>query len=319
MLKVLYLPIGSQPGMSDAFEAVGAKLEVFDFYGLWERTRSKGTISHEFLNKVRTFQPNLIHMQLQFTGLLDASVIAEAKKIAPGVIITNWTGDVRADAQRPFLDVANVVDFSLISSTGQLEMYRRAGCSNVKYWQIGYNPKVNFPIDSSDLPRYDVSFLGNNYGHTFPDGSLRTGVVDTLRSIFGSRFGVFGTGYVPAAPTIEPIRANEVYNQSTCALSISHFNNISHYFSDRLLHCMASGRPTISWHFPGYESYFIEGKEIFIANSAKEIVDIVNYCKANPEIAKQVGINGYQRVLKEHTFTSRVIELLHMTDLIHLV
>jgi spore maturation protein CgeB len=82
---------------------------------------------------------------------------------------------------------------------------------------------------------------------------------------------------------------------------------------------MASGRPTITWYFPGCESYFIEGKEIFIARVAKDIVDIVNYCKTNPEIALQVGMNGYQRVLKEHTFTSRVIELLHMTNLIHLV
>ena len=318
MLKVLYLPIGRQPGMEDAFEAVGVKLEVYDFYGMWERTHSKGTVAQEFLAKVRQFQPNLIHMQLQFTGLIDASVIAEARKLSPGVIITNWTGDVRAEAQIPFVGVSNEVDFSLISSTGQLNVYRAAGVQNVKYWQIGYNPKVNYPQDLDSL-RYDVSFLGNNYGHTFPDGSLRTGVVDTLRNIFRDRVGVFGTGYVPAAPTIEPVRANEVYNQSVCALSISHFNNISHYFSDRLLHCMASGRPTISWHFPGYESYFIEGKEIFIARSAKEIVDIVNYCKANPEIAKQVGENGYQRVLKEHTFTSRVVELLHITNLIHLV
>lgn len=318
MLKVLYLPIGSQPGMVDAFENAGVKLEVFDFVGLWDRTHSKGTVSHEFLTLVRKFQPDLIHMQLQFTGLIDASVIEEARRLSPGVVITNWTGDVRASAQSQFTGVANVVDYSLISSTGQLEMYRQAGSSNVKYWQIGYNPKVNYPLNV-DLHRYDVSFLGNNYGHTFPDGTLRSGVADILRSTFGARFGLFGTGYVPAAPTVEPVQANEVYNQSICTLSISNFNNVSHYFSDRLLGCMASGRPTISWHFPGFESYFIEGKEIFIARSAKEVIEIVNYCKNNPSIASQVGMNGYQRVLKEHTFTSRVIELLHMTNLIHLV
>jgi spore maturation protein CgeB len=318
MLKVLYLPIGSQTGMVEGFRNAGADLEAFDFWGLWERTKSKGAVESEFLTKVRNFQPNLIHMQLQFTGLIDASVIAEARKIAPGVVITNWTGDVRADAQRSFCDVAHQVDFSLISSTGQLDMYKHAGCHNVKYWQIGYNPKSSYPMNL-DSHKYDVSFLGNNYGHTFPDGGLRVGATDTLRNIFGTRFGLFGSGYHPHAPSVEPMQANEIYNQSICALSISNFNSVSHYFSDRLLSCMASGRPTISWHFPGFESYFIEGKEIFIARSAKDIVDIVNYCKANPTIATQVGINGYQRVLKEHTFTSRVMELLHITNLIHLV
>jgi len=318
MLKVLYLPIGSQPGMADAFENAGAKLNVFDFWGLWERTKSKGTVENEFLQQVRSFQPNLIHMQLQFTGLIDASVIAEARRLSPGVVITNWTGDVRSDAQRPFLDVAHQVDFSLISSTGQLEMYAHAGCPNARYWQIGYNPKVNYPMNF-DQHKYDVSFLGNNYGHIFPDGTLRTGVADTLRNVFGARCGLFGSGYSPAAPVVQPSQANEIYNSSVCTLSISHFNNISHYFSDRLLHCLASGRPTITWYFPGVESYFIEGKEIFVARTANDIVDIVNYCKTNPDIAKQIGMNGYQRALKEHTFTSRVMELLHMTNLIHLV
>jgi spore maturation protein CgeB len=318
MLRVLYLPIGHQPGMIEAFENIGAKLDVFDFCGLWDRTRSKGTVSHEFLSKVRTLQPHLIHMQLQFTGIMDASIIQEARNIVPGVVITNWTGDVRAQAQAQFTGTSSVVDYSLISSTGQLDMYKQSGCHNVKYWQIGYNPRTHYPKNLTDF-KYDISFLANNYGHTFPDGSLRVGVVDTLRSNFGTRFGIFGSGYIPPAPTVDPSLSNDIYNQSICTLSISNFNNVSHYFSDRLLACMASGRPTISWHFPGVESYFIEGKEIFTVRSTREIVDIVNYCKANPDIAKQVGMNGYQRVLKEHTFTSRVIELLHITNLIHLV
>jgi spore maturation protein CgeB len=257
-------------------------------------------------------------MQLQFTGLIDASVLMEARRLSPGVVISNWTGDVRASTQSNFTGVASAIDHSLISSTGQLDMYKQSGCDNVKYWQIGYDPKTSYPTNKSSF-KYDVSFLGNNYGHTFPDGHLRVSIAETLRATFGSRFGLYGSGYAPAAPMVDPSNANSIYNDSVCALSISNFNNVSHYFSDRLLYCMASGRPTISWHFPGYESYFIEGKEIFIARSAKEVIDIVSYCKANPEIAKQVGMNGYQRVFKEHTFTSRVIELLHMTNLIHLV
>ena len=318
MLKVLYLPIGSQTGTVAAWEQAGVELQVYDFHGVWDRTHSKGIVSNEFLSMVQKFQPHLIHMQLQFTGLLDASVLAEARRLCPGVVITNWTGDVRGSAQTNFTGISSVIDYSLISSTGQLDMYKQAGCNNVKYWQIGYDPKNSYPTYKNTF-KYDVSFLGNNYGHTFPDGHLRVNVADTLRSVFGTRFGLYGSGYSPSAPMVDPSNANAVYNDSVCTLSISNFNGVSHYFSDRLLYCMASGRPTISWHFPGYESYFIEGKEIFIARSTKEIVDIVNYCKANPEIAKQVGMNGYQRVLKEHTFTSRVIELLHMTNLIHLV
>lgn len=318
MLKVLYLPIGNQTGTVDAWNAVGVQLEVYDFYGVWERTHNKTTVQQEFLNRVRKFQPNLIHMQLQFTDLISPAIIGEARKACPGVVITNWSGDVRNSVIPSFLAESRAVDYALISSTGQLDMYRAAGCNNVRYWQIGYDPKTSFPKHLTNF-KYDVSFLANNYGHTFPDGPMRLNIANHLRHVFGNRFGLFGSGYQPVAPMIDPSNANQVYNESVCALSVSNFNNLSHYFSDRLLYCLASGRPTITWYFPGIESYFVEGQEIFVARTVGEIVDIVNYCKNNPEIATQVGMNGYQRVLKEHTFTSRIIELLHMTKLIELV
>ncbi len=313
-IKVLYLPLGKQTGMDDAFNNVGVQLEVFDFYSLWERTRNKNQVSSEFLQKVRHLKPHFIHMQLQFTGLIDPHTIAEARRISPGVVITNWSGDVRDTAIPSFVNIAHAVDYSLISSTGQLDMYKRAGCTNVKYWQIGFNPKGNHPLNYTEF-KYDVSFLGNNYGHTFPDGPLRLTVSNSLRQSLGSRFGLFGTGYVPPAPSVDPGQSNEVYNNSVCPLSISNYNNISHYFSDRLLACMGSGRPTISWTFPGVEDYFIEDEEIFIARNTKDVLDIVHYCKSNPEAALKVGMNGYNKILKEHTFTSRVLELLNIAKL----
>lgn len=313
-LKVLYLPLGHQPGMEDAFRNVGVQLDVFDFYGLWERTRSKGAVSTEFLQKVRQLKPHLIHMQLQFTGLIDAPVIAEARRICPGVVITNWSGDVRDTAIANFVSVAHALDYSLISSTGQLDMYRRAGCTNSKYWQIGYNPLVNFPL-KYDKFKYDASFLANNYGHIFPDGGLRLNIANQLRTSLGSRFGLFGNGYAPPAPVIEPSKGNEVYNDSVCPISISNFNGVAHYFSDRLLACMASGRPTITWFYPGFNDQFVEDEEIFVAKKISDILDIIQYCKSNPDAATKVGMNGYKRVLREHTFTSRVLELLNITKL----
>lgn len=322
MLKVLYLPINDadnvQQGMYDAWANVGVELEICDFYRVWLRTKSKAAVAQDFLDKVRDFQPHLIHMQLQFTGLIDPPTLSKARHLCPNVVITNWSGDVRAHAIPDFVAVTNAIDYALISSTGQLDIYKQAGCNNIKYWQIGYDPKFSFPIGKTQF-EYDVSFVGNNYGSIFPDGPLREKTAHTLTTVFGGRFGLFGAGYAPKAKSVAPRQTNEVYNNSLCTLSISNFNNISHYFSDRLLSCMASGRPTISWYFPGCESYFVEGSEIFIARNAQDVIDIVNYCKTNPEIATKVGINGYKRALREHTFTAKIIELLTMTKLIHLV
>lgn len=318
MIKVLYLPLGDQTGTCDAWNNVGVQLQIYNFWGDWLRYNDRSKIKNDFLNHVKNFQPHLIHMQLQFTGLLDVDAFQQARKICPGVVITNWSGDVRATAQPTFTSISNSIDYSLISSTGQLDLYQKSGCPNIKYWQIGYDPKVAFPLNKTNF-KYDISFTGNNYGNTFPDGPLRYSAVQDLISAFGDKFGLFGANYPGMNKSTLPHESNEIYNDSLCVLSISNFNSISHYFSDRLLLCLASGRPTISWNFPGCEDYFVDKRDIFIANSNKDIIDAVKYCKANPKIANEIGYNGHTKVVKEHTFTSRVIELLHMTNLAHMV
>lgn len=315
MLKILYLPLGEQPGMYDAWNNAGVELQIYDYWTDWERNKNKDSIKQKFLQKVGEFQPNLIHMQLQMTGLIAAETLTQAKNMCPGVIITNWSGDCRVQASSEFVSTASAVDHSLISSTGQLDLYRQAGCHNVKYWQIGYDPKVAFPTSQTEFT-YDISFTGNNYGNMFPDGNLRFSATQALKEAFGNRFGLFGSGYRNANGSTSHQQSNEIYNKSLCTLSISNFNNVSHYFSDRLLLCMGSGRPTISWYFPDCEDYFVDGRDIFFVKSNQEIIDAVNYCKANPDVAAQVGINGQKKVLKEHTYSSRVIELLHLTNLI---
>lgn len=322
MLKVLYLPLNDatsvQQATYDAFRAVGVDLHICDFHNVWLRTKSTTAVNQDFLTKVKEVRPHLIHMQLQFTGLLDVETLNKAKAICPDVVITNWTGDCRAEAKREFVSIAAAIDHSLISSTGQLDLYRKAGVTNAKYWQIGYEPKNNFPMRKTYF-NYDVSFIANNYGSTFPDGKIRSEVANLLRSVFGTRFGLFGSGYDAPITALAPNRMNEVYNDSVCCLSISNFNSVDHYFSDRLLYCVASGRPTIAWRYPGCDSYFVDGKEIIYVSNREEIIEAVNFCKENPKVAIAIGEAGAKRVFREHTFQSRILELLTITNLVHLL
>lgn len=313
-LKVLYLPLGHQQGMIDGFNNLGVQLQTYDFLNEWNRHgKNANPVNQQFIEMVKDFQPNLIHCQFQMTGIISPESIREARKLSPGVIVINWSGDIRQHVINELKTMSTAVDYTLISSTGQLEMYRNAGCPNMRYWQVGFDPKFNFPMYLSNF-KYDVSFIGNSYGH-FPDSPIRQDAVNKCRQVFTKKFGLFGAGWGGSA-TCDPKQGNQIYNESVCALSISHFNSVSHYFSDRLLYCVASGRPTISWYYPGCESYFENKKEIFYVKSVQEIVDVVNYCAANPEEATKVGIAGAARAQAEHTFTSKALELLYITGLV---
>ena len=322
MLKVLYLPLNTpgntQTGMYDAWNNVGAQLHVFDFYMRYLEHKNVSQTRREFLSMVDNLRPDLVHMQLQFTGVLDFETLYKAKTISPSTVFINWMGDIRKDISRDFLTLSPAIDYSFQSNVGQIEMYRQAGCKNCHYWQVGYDPKLFYPKGETSF-KYDVVFTANMYDlNMFPDVRLRLEMARALKKRFGARAGVFGSGYpndLGRISKISPYELNDLYNSSLTVLSVSNFNDVSHYFSDRLLACIGSGRPTISYRFPGIESYFADKFDILVSHSIPETIQLVEECMRNPEKATQIGRNGHIKVKNEHTFTSRVLELVKMVNL----
>lgn len=316
MLNVLYLPIGSQPGTENAFRSVGTNLRVYDFFSE-SQSKSKDQVCAAFLHHVGEHKPDLVHMQLQMTDTIGPEVIDRARAIAPNAIFTNWTGDIRTKPAKGFVKMSHHVDYSLLSHIGQIKDYQDAGTKNAIYWQTGYNPDVYFPQNKTDF-KYDVVFAGNAYPRSqFPDAQLRVNVAKKLLDRFGTRAGIFGSGYHTSwkVKSADITTMNSIYNNSRTVLSISNFNDVSHYFSDRLLMCLASGRPTIVYRFPGYKSYFANSSDVLIAENPDHVCELVQHCINNPDFANKVGKNGYRRVYNEHSFESRVMELLTILQL----
>jgi len=329
MINVLYLPLNAggpndQEGTISAFKAVGVNLSIFDFYLRWSQTRSKHIVESEFIAAVKRTQPDLVHMQLQLTGLLTPECIVAARKSCPQkkIIFTNWSGDVRNDANPHMVAMSKVIDYTLISSTGQISLFQAAGAQNVRYWQNGIPPSKVFPkfLPVSSF-KYYVSFVGNVYpANAFLDAQKRNELVIKLKAHYRDKLGLFGSGWPQGgvygkSGAIDSYAINDVFNVSHCLLSISNYNDISHYFSDRLMACITTARPTISYRFPGYQSYFANGSDILIANNFEDIVKCVDFCISNPEKAYQIGLNGYRKAISEHTCKSRIIELLQMVGL----
>jgi len=325
MIKVLYLPLNAggniQQATYDAWNDLSfVNMKIFDFYNLYESTKNKNKVNEEFIKAVTEFKPNLVHMQLQMTDIITPQSIKTAKSIVENCIFSNWSGDVRDHASKEMINISNVVDYTFISSTGQIELYQKAGAKNVHYWQIGYDHKLFFPLNKNNF-KYDLIFIGNMYqANTFADAKKRSDLILNLKKSLGERFKIFGSGYDPQCGSgIKSIpfnKVNEVYNDSLCILSISNYNDISHYFSDRLLVCLASGRPTISYRFPEFETYFSDNLDILIAHSLDDILSKIQYCKSNIDKATLIGRNGARKVQAEHSYRSRIVELLKILGLI---
>ena len=273
-----------------------------------------------FVEEAKSFAPDLIHLQIQHTNIIDDNSINKIKGILPNVIITNWTGDVRNNVPSTYHKIAQVSDYNFISSTGQLEMFKSVMGRDVKYWQIGFNPKLYSPPKNKLPFDYDAVFIGNFTSKDgFPGTKTRVAACELLRERFGDRFLLGGHGWnksLRSKGSIDQRTLSSYYHKSVCLVSVSHYNELDHYFSDRLLISMASGRPTVSLKFPKYESYFTNMCDLVMVDDVREIPDAVMMLKNNTELADYIGESGAAKVFAEHTYYSRVKELLNVLGLL---
>jgi len=325
-MRVLYLPLnyGStvQDGVYDAFNQLNCQLEIFDYFEHYNNAgNNQRNVRQMLIEVAKRFRPDLIYCQIQHTVIIDADTINGIRNYCPMVKIVNYTIDARNYIPGPYFSVSRISDLNLITSTGQLQMYKDNNVPNIHYLQVGYNPKHYFPeVEAKSSYEFDTVFLANvNNVENYPGHSQRIDTVHALRKAFGNRFGLFGHGWPKELKSLGSVDINlavkNVYANSFSTISVSHFNEITHYFSDRLLMCLASGRPTVSWHFPGYESYFVNKQDLLIGNSPDEIVNNVKWLLENPDRANLIGQNGASKVFCEHTYLSRIKEMLEMIGL----
>ncbi len=323
LLAMLAYGDKTYPGLYDAIRNLGCQLELYDYFYYYDEHKNVKSIRQNFITRAQQFQPDLIMIQIQHTTILDAETIRRAKQACPSAIIVNYTIDVRNNIQPQYLSVGRVSDYNCICSTGQLDMYKNAGLPNVVYWQVGYDPNLYYPENEPKQSyKYDVSFSGNmNTKEGYPGHHERFQTAYVLRKEFGEKFGLFGSGWPAELKSGGQIDQNcivkDIYHNSYSVLSISHFNDIEHYFSDRLLMCLSSGRPTVSWKFPQYHSYFTDRCDLLCATNTQDVVDKVKYLLDNPDMANYIGQNGSIKVRSEHSYTSRFNELIDIVGLRH--
>ncbi len=305
----------------DAFQQAGCELKVFDYFAVLNNNRKRVTaVRNKLVQQAIDFHPDLLHLQIQHTTVIDSATIEKIKTHFPECIVTNWTGDVRNYVPRPFRDIARVADYNLISSTGQLDQFKQEIGKDIKYWQIGVDPKL-YHTDANQRTKFewDVIFIANNnMKENYPGRGDRERACNLLRHRFHHRFCLYGNGWPKALGSngsLDQKVVAQAYHNSYCLLSVSHYNDLNHYFSDRLLMCMASGRPTISLKFPRWESYFTHMGDIVIADSIEDIPNKVQWLLEHPAQAELIGRSGAEKILAEHTYLSRVNELLDMVGL----
>ena len=309
---------GQLLGFREAF-AGRAEVREFDFMGHHRRGLAAGEV---LLQEARDFSPDWIWLQVQGSGVITGAIVERIRNALPRCLITHWMGDARLTVPQDLAQLCKATHATLISSTGQFELYRAAGAQRVDYVQIGLDwdeDVIGRPAWEPPFRVPEVVFCGGHYGHVpdFKQGTrARIATISALMRA-GVDVGVVGRGWPAAIPTVGECHVKQqhhVYRRAKVALSINHFNDIARYYSDRHLIAMASGTPVVAWKVPDMELEFTSYTDCLFASGEIGIVDQVKWLLANRDKATAIGAVGRAKVIRDHTWTARIRELAPKID-----
>ena len=116
-------------------------------------------------------------------------------------------------------------------------------------------------------------------------------------------------GNVTRVPHVEPARHPWLYGSQRFTLNLTRADMIAAGWSPsvRLFEAAACGVPIVSDYWPGLESLLAPGREILIARSTRDVLEILREMPEGERLA--LGERARRRVLEAHTSAHRAREL----------
>ncbi len=304
----------------DALVNMGHDVLYFDIGELHEKYGFE-KMNRRLAEVVRAEKPELLFCVL-FRYLNQETMRAISK--SGDTITLNWFCDDHYRFETLSRRWTPCFNWVVTTSQTAFPQYQRAGFKNVIKSQWGCNHSVYHKLD---LPlKYDVSFVGQPYAD-------RRQLVEALRAA-GINVMTWGVGWDGGRLSLDEMLG--VFNQSRINLNFSSSISADKYYSrDKLfrLHRWISkrlNRPTtqyltaikgrnfeipscggfmLSGDSENLRNYYEFGKEIAIYNNPDDLVRQVRYYLAHEEERTRIAQAGYERTLREHTYTHRFTEI----------
>ena len=207
-------------------------------------------------------------------------------------------------------------DFIFVFDTFYIEEIRRRGGKNVRYLPLATNPSRYKDILVSDQDKvnygYDVCFIGL----PFPN---RVEMFESLRDYNLGVFGDHWTKYFMLKGKKTPSyyrglasgeTVNKIYLSSKIVLNIHHPHSIEG-LNTRTFDIPACGAFEMVDYKKNVEKHFKIDKEIVTFENINELKSKIDFYLKNDDFRKTISECGQQRVLSEHTWVHRAMNVIN--------
>jgi spore maturation protein CgeB len=191
--------------------------------------------------------------------------------------------------------------FNIIVTTDRegYEKRKKEGFSNVLLSQWACNL---FLYKNLNLPRiYGVSFVGRPHGK-------RHDFIETLKKQ-GVNITTFGQGWENGS-RVSQADLIKIYNQSKISLNLSLTSRGGKIqIKTRDFEAPSCGSVLLTKDTKDIAEYFVPGEEIITYEDANDAAEKIKYYLENEEEREKIAKKGYERVIKDHTYEKRFLEI----------
>jgi spore maturation protein CgeB len=286
--------------------------------------------------RIETFE-SLQEIPARFGSLVrDANLVVLGSFVPSGAVLGDWI-TMNAGGVTAFYDIDTPVTLTRLQS-GDLDyvspaliprfdlylsftggpalrlLEEKYGSPRARPLYCAVDPDVHRPIDTEQ--KWDLGYLG-----TYSEDrqkTLQSLLIEPAKRRRNARFVVGGAQYpaligwpenVERIEHVPPGEHATFYTQQRFTLNVTRQEMIAAGYSPsvRLFEAAACGVPVITDRWPGLDNFLMPGEEIFIADRAKDVVDLIDHCAE--EERRKVGEAARSRVLRHHTALHRAISL----------
>ena len=256
-----------------------------------------------------------------YDELLEAAVF-DIKE--PRTIIVFWDVDapatldrVKADRCDPFLDLIPQYDLILTYGGGDpvVGNYKALGARECVPIYNALDPDTHHPVPADERFKCDLALLANR----LPDREARVEkfFLETAEKLPEFRFVLGGSGWGDKPMPTNVNYVGHVYtrdhNALNCSaravLNVNRDSMASYGFSPptRIFEAAGAGACLITDAWEGIETFLTPQREVLVANDAD---DVVRHLRGLDEKkARAIGEAALERVLAEHTYEHRALQL----------
>lgn len=304
-MKIYHIGLCATPGTNNGLQRAFRNVSEYK-----EIHTGHGNLNAQIIKDCQSFRPDIVFMQVQTPNIIYAETMRSIRPFCGKIV--NFTGDVRDPLPQWYLEIGKEIDLTLFVSYTDVDIALANGIK-AEWMQIGFDDRIF--NDSVVLKKTaDIIFNANNYDH-FPLSSYRKQIAYELKSEFGDRFQLYGSGWnIPALNSNGSMEDQaSILRGCKIAISCSNFNH-SQYVSDRVLRIMGAGVLCLSHRFKDYEKLYKDKETIAIFDSISDMIEKC-YCYIEHDHERNlIARNGYLLTHKLYTWDSMINNLLKLCE-----